>query len=317
MPMKKATHNSLLSGVFLAIAMVSTPVLAGENQWIYAKGTDTRPEGSFEFKISDTIRVGKGSGDYVFHDIRPEIEYGITDSLTISAELVYFDHNFSGIEAGNDPVRETQEGNGGSVNEFQLSGYEVALKYNILSPYKDMFGLSLGLAYEHRDRYRLDGADIDQDSFTTTVYLQKDFLDDTLIFVLNPKAEFERRKSPGSVLEEEISLELMAAVSYRFMPKWTIGLEYRSQEDHLSVEENGEFEPGVARSSFDLSDVRLGDRFQAGQYLGPTLHYAEQRWWATGGILWQFQGGGGFSKGGKNFDEHEKYHAGFAFGYEF
>jgi len=314
--MKKATRNSSLSGISLAIAMVSAPVLAGENQWLYAKGTDTRPEGSFEFKISDIARVGKNSGDYVFHDIRPEIEYGITDSLSISAELVYFDHNYSGIETGNDPVHETQEDNGGSVNKFQLAGYEVGLKYNILSPYKDMFGLSLGLAYEHRDNYRLDGADIDQDSITTTIYLQKDFLDDTLVFVLNPKAEFERRKSPG-VLEEEISLELMAAVSYRFMPKWTVGLEYRLQEDHLSVQEDGVFEEGIARSSFDLSDFRLGDRFQVGQYFGPTIHYAEQRWWATAGVLWQFQGGGGFSEGGKNFDEHEKYHAGFSMGYEF
>ena len=105
-------------------------------------------------------------------------------------------------------------------------------------------GLSVGLAFEHRDAYRLDGADIDQDSLTTTFYFQKDFLDDTLIFVVNPKVELERRKSPD-VLEEEISLELMAAVSYRFMPKWTVGLEYRSQSDYLSVQENGEFEEGV------------------------------------------------------------------------
>ncbi|PCH82981.1 MAG: hypothetical protein COB89_03900 [Piscirickettsiaceae bacterium] len=309
--------NTLLPAcLILAAAFAFTTTHAGENQWLYAKGTDTRPEGSFEFKISDTIRVGKGSGSYTFHDIRPEIEYGITDKLSISAELVYFDHDYSGIEAGNDPVHETQEDNGGSVNQSKFAGYEVGLKYNIFSPYKDFMGVSVGLAYEHRDNYRLDGAEIDQDSITTVLYLQKDFLDDTLIFVLNPKAEFERRKSPG-VLEEEISLELMAAVSYRFMPRWTVGLEYRSQSDYLSVQEDGVFEEGVSRSSFDLTDMRLGDRFQSGQYLGPTIHYAEQRWWTTAGILWQFQGNGGFSKGGKNFDEHEKYHAGASFGYEF
>ena len=289
---------------------------AVENQWIYAKGTDTRPQGSFEFKLSDTIKVGKNSGDYVAHDIRPEVEYGVTDKLTVSAELVYFDHNYSLNNPNNDPMFSTQGGAGGRFNKFQFAGYEVALKYNILSPYKDFMGLSLGLAYEHRDAYRLDGADIDQDSITTTLYFQKDYLDDTLVFVINPKVEFERRKSPD-VLEEEISLELMAAVSYRFMPKWTVGLEYRSQSDYLSVQENGVFEVGVKRSSFDLTDFRLGDRYQSGQYIGPTIHYAEQRWWATGGVLFQFQGGGGFSEGGKNYDEHEKYHAGFLFGYEF
>jgi len=324
--MSNIKKSSSLLGSALALSLMSGAAFAGENQWLYAKGTDTRPEGSFEFKFSDIMREGKGTGNYTFHDIRPEIEYGITDSLSISAELVFFDHSFSGVEAGNDPVHETQEDHGGKFDEFQFAGYEIGLKYNILSPYKDMFGLSLGLAYEHRDHYRLDGADIDQDSITTTIYLQKDFLDDTLVFVLNPKAEFERRKG-GGVLEEEISLELMAAVSYRFMPKWTVGLEYRLQEDHLSVQERAEagtadfdehgFERGVKRSSFDLTDFRLGDRFQAGQYFGPTIHYAEQRWWATAGVLWQFQGGGGYSKGGKNYDEHEKYHAGFSLGYEF
>lgn len=298
------------------IALWGSASIAGENQWIYAKGTDTRPEGSFEFKISDTIKVGKNSGDYVAHDIRPEIEYGITDKLTISGELVYFDHNYSLNNPDNDPMFSTQGGAGGRYNKFQFAGYEVALKYNILSPYKDFMGLSAGLAFEHRDAYRLDGADIDQDSLTTTLYFQKDFLDDTLIFVVNPKVELERRKSPD-VLEEEISLELMAAVSYRFMPRWTVGLEYRSQSDYLSVQENGVFEAGVKRSSFDLTDFRLGDRYQSGQYIGPTIHYATQRWWATGGVLFQFQGGGGFSEGGKNYDEHEKYHAGLSFGYEF
>jgi len=314
--MKKATSKLSLASLAMASLLASQTAIAGENQWLYAKGTDTRPAGSFEIKLSDIMREGKGDGDYTFHDIRPEIEYGITDSLSISAELVFFDHSYNGIHPDNEPVSATQADNGGSVNEFELAGYEVGLKYNILSPYKDMFGFSVGLAYEHRDNYRLDGADIDQDSITTVLYFQKDFLDDTLVFVINPKAEFERRKSPG-VLEEEISLELMAAVSYRFMPRWTIGLEYRLQQDHLSVQENGVFEEGVKRSSFDLTDMRLGDRFQSGQYLGPTLHYAEERWWATTGILWQFQGGGGFSEGGKNYDEHEEYHAGFSIGYEF
>ena len=55
----------------LAAGLAAGPVMAEENLWVYTKGTDTRPKGSFEFKLSDTIRVGKHSGDYVFHDIRP------------------------------------------------------------------------------------------------------------------------------------------------------------------------------------------------------------------------------------------------------
>ncbi|PHS69178.1 MAG: hypothetical protein COB23_07465 [Methylophaga sp.] len=302
------------------VMLLASPLTyAEENLWIYAKGTDTRPKGSVELKLSDTIRVDKDSGSYRFHDIRPEIEYGITDKLTIGAEIMIFDHNYSGIEAGNDPVHETQEANGGSFNKTQYGGFEIALKYNILSPYKDFMGFSVGLGYENRDIYRLDGSETDQDSFTTTLFFQKNFLDDTLVFVLSPKVEFERRKTPG-VLEEEISLDISAGVSYRFKPKWFVGLEFRHQSDYLSVDENGEFEEGVKPSSFDLTDFSVGDQFQRGNYIGPTLHYAEKNWWVTTGLLYQYNGGGSsraFNKDGKNFDEHEKFHIGFALGYEF
>ena len=106
-------------GLALALPLITAGNIAsaGENLWLYAQGTDTRPDGSFEFKLKDTIRIGKGSGSYVFHDIRPELEYGITDKLTVSGEIMLFHHNYSGIEAGNDPVHETQEANGGSFKK--------------------------------------------------------------------------------------------------------------------------------------------------------------------------------------------------------
>lgn len=294
-------------------------VMAEENLWVYAKGTDTRPEGSMEFKLSDTIREGKNSGDYTFHDIRPEVEYGITDSLTIGAELIFFDHNYSVDSEDLQPYYDTQGGEGGRFNKTQYGGYEVALKYNVYSPYKDFMGLSFGLAYEDRDRYRLDGAKIDQDSFVGTIFLQKDFLDDTLVTVLNIKTEFERRKSPG-VLEEEIAFDIAAGISYRVAPKWFVGLEFRHQSDYLNPQEEGEFDPELQRSSFDLSDFRIGSQHQKGNYFGPTVHYAEKHWWGTFGILWQVSGGGrapGESNtNGRNWDEHEHRHIGISLGYE-
>ena len=300
-----------------ALLLASPLTQAEENLWIYAKGTDTRPQGSVEVKLSDISRIGKaGAEEYRFHDIRPEIEYGITDKLTIGAEIMIFDHSYKITDPDNDPMYSTQGGEGGSFNDTQYGGFEVALKYNVLSPYKDFMGFSVGLGYENRDKYRLDGADIDQESFTTTLFFQKNFMDDTLVFVINPKVEFERRKSPD-VLEEEISLEFAAGVSCRFKPKWFAGLEYRHQSDYLSVEENGEFEEGVKPSSFDLTDFSLGDQYQRGDYFGPTIHYAEKTWWATAGVLFQVNGGGGYKKNGKNYDEHEKYHVGLTFGYEF
>lgn len=299
-----------------ALMIASSFVQAEENLWIYAKGTDTRPQGSVEVKLSDIVRISKDSGDYVFHDIRPEIEYGVTDKLTIGAEVIIFDHDYSLKNADLDPMYSTQGGEGGSFNKTQYAGFELAAKYNFLSPYKDFMGFSVGLGYENRDQYRLDGADIDQDSFTTTLFFQKNYIDDTLVFAFTPKIEFERRKSPD-VLEEEISLEFALGVSYRIKPKWFVGLEYRHQSDYLSVQENGQFEEGVKPSSFDFGDFQLGDQYQHGNYFGPTVHYAEKRWWATAGALFQVSGGGGVGNGGKNYDEHEKVHLGFTLGYEF
>ncbi|MEH6357559.1 MAG: DUF6662 family protein [Pseudomonadales bacterium] len=319
----------LLLGAVTATALLAQTAQAGENLWVYSKGTDTRPQGSYEFKLSNVTRVGKGSGDYRFNDLRPEIEYGVTDKLTVSGELVFFDHSYSVDNPDLQPFFDTQGEADGRFNQSAFAGYELALKYNVLSPYKDAFGLSLGLSYERRDKYRLDGADINQDSFSGTIYLQKDFLDDTLITVANLKTEFERRKTPG-VLEEEISVEFSLGAAYRVAPKWFVGLEFRHQSDYLNPQEKEEagnpgfddkgFNNSLDRSSFDLGDFRLGSQHQRGNYFGPSVHYAEKKWWVTAGVLWQVSGGGSqfsFSRNGKNYDEHEKMHVGFSYGYEF
>lgn len=304
----------------LALGALTAPAVnAEENLWLYAKGTDTRPEGSSEFKLSSISRIGKDSGSYTFHDIRPEFEYGITNSLTIGAEVMIFDHSYSVVNPDLNPMFETQGGADQEFNKTQIGGYELALKYNVLSPYKDIIGLSFGLAYENRSKYRLDGADIDQDSFVGIIFMQKNFLDNTLQLVANTKFEFERRKSPG-VLEEEIAVDASLAVSYRFMPKWFVGLEFRHQSDYLNPQEDGEFDPTLRRSSFDLSDFRVGSQHQRGNYFGPSVHYAEKNWWLTAGILWQIDGGGSvhsLSYGDRNWDEHERRHIGFSWGYEF
>lgn len=312
-----------LLGIFALPLMFHTNIAqAEENLWLYAKGTDTRPKGSWELKITDIIRVGKDSGDYTFHDIRPEIEYGVTDRLTVGAELMFFDHDYSVDDPDLNPMYETQQEHGGRFDKTQFGGFELAMKYNILSPYKDPIGLSLGLAFEQRDHYRLDGADINQQSYVGLIFLQKNWIDNKLSLVFNGKTELERRKSPG-VLEEEIAFEFITGISYRVAPKHFIGLEFRRQEDHLSPynTDTGEYDdPSLSPSEWDFGNIRLGSRHQYGQYFGPTYHYAEKKWWFTTGILFQINGGGSrhaYNRNGKNFDEHEEMHIGLIYGYNF
>lgn len=329
--MNKIKQTASAIGLMLPILFSAQTANAGENLWVYTKGTDTRPKGSFEFKLSDIVRVSKDSGHYRFHDIRPEIEYGITDKLTIGAEIMIFDHNYS-VDDDIGPMSETQspdyENSGfdptGVVDSTTYGGFELALKYNILSPYKDFMGLSVGLGYEDRDRYRLDGSEIDQKSYTATIFMQKNWLDDTLTLAVNGKMELERRTGPG-VLEEEIAFDYSVGLAYRVAPKHFIGIEYRRQEDHLSpwnVEDGQYDDPTLTPSEFDLfSDFQIGTRHQYGEYIGPSYHYAEKKWWTTVGILYQFNGGGhsenAYLSNGKNYDEHEKFHIGLTYGYEF
>lgn len=298
---------------------ISANALADETLWLYAKGTDTRPKASYELKVSEISRIGKSSGSYQMHDIRPEIEYGITDKLTATAEAIVFKHNYKVDDPELQPMFDTQTEAGGRFNKTQFGGYEIGLKYNIASPYTQKVGYSTGFSYEKRDRYRLDGAKIDQDSFVFTQFFQTNFLDDALVLALTPKIEFERRKSPD-VLEEEIAIDIAAGIAYRFVPNWFIGAEWRMQSDYLNPQESGEFNPELKRSSFDLTDFRVGSRHQYGHYLGPTIHYGAQNWYFTGGVLWQVKGGGSqfsYSKNGKNWDEHEKLHAGVTVAYSF
>ncbi len=314
----RVMSGRISGAIALAGLAISSTAVADENLWIYTRGADTMPQGALEFKVADIFRTDKTSGNYDFHDLRFEVEYGLTSRLTLSAEVLVFDHNYSVIDPDLQPMFDSQGGEGGTFNDTQYGGFEVGAKYNVLSTYKDAIGLAFAATYERRIRYRLDGAPIDQDSFVIQTFLQKNFLDNTLLFALSPKVEFERRKSPG-VLEEEIALDLAAGAAYRFAPNWYVGMEFRHQSDYLNPQEDGVFNPELDRSSFDFGDFRVGSQHQRGNYLGPTVHYGAREWWLTAGLLWQVSGGGSpfsYSRNGRNWDEHEKRHIGVTFGYE-
>lgn len=319
--------NSLkIAGIICAILSAS-PAQAEENLWIYARGSDTRPQGSWEVKISDVMMKGKSSGKYTRHEIRPAVEYGITDKLTVGATAIIFKHDYSLKNEELDPMHSTQGGKGGKYNHTTIGGYQLMTKYNFLSPYKDAIGLSAGFTFDTREKYRLDGADINQKSYITRLFIQKNWLDDKLTFAINPVVELERRKATGEsgegdVLEEEIAFEILAGISYRVAPKHFFGLEWRHQRDHLTPTERGKsLNPGHQSSNWDPNNLRIGANHQYANYFGPTYHYAQKNWWATVGALWQVSGGGKAGRGingdGKNWDEHERVHIGFLTGYEF
>jgi len=289
-----------------------------ENLWLYTKGTKTREQGSFEFKLGGIARLGKREGSYTFFDMRPELEYGITDKLTVGASFFVFHHNYDNVPWA--PMVDTQGGPGGSFKDTSIGGWATFLKYNFTNPFEDWLGVSAALAYDRRYYYRLDHAEIDQDTLAPQIFLQKSLMDDRLQWAFRGVAEFEKRTSPG-VLEEEIAFDLSTGLSYGLTDELWIGVETRWQSDFLSPEEDGN-PPEGKPSNWDWGKWALGDQFQWGMYVGPTIHWdpADTEWWVTGGALWQVAGwsadGPDASSAGKNWDEHEEAHVGILFGYE-
>lgn len=330
-------NNTRLMSPMVAVAtsllclnvMTMSSAIADENLWVYTKGVDTLPNSKIEFKIQDIIRTGKVGGSYTFHEIKPAIEYGVTDKLTVGASLMVFHHNYRITDENLQPYFDTQGGEGGSYSELVIGGYEFEAKYNILSTYKDAIGFSVGAAWDHRDHYRLDGAEINQDSIELKLFFQKNFLDDTLMFAFSPQMELEKRTSgmdADFVLEEEVAFDLALGASYRIMPNWYVGLELRHQSDYLVPQVIGEDgglvydEPNLKPSETDIFFPTIGSQYQRGNYFGPTVHYGDKEWWFTTGALFQFAGGGrdgSYNDNGKNFDEHERAHIGMTLGLEF
>lgn len=300
----------------LGVMAFPTVARADENLWIYTRSAETLPGGATELKASVVSRRGKADTDYVFNDIRFEAEHGITDRLTVNGTVMVFNHDYSTTNPDLQPFFDTQGGAGGRFKKTQIGGLEVGAKYNILSPYKDGIGLAVKVIGEHRFKYRLDGAKINQDSIALQAFFQKNFLNNQLVVAFSPKIEWEDRKSPG-VIEKEIALDIAAGIAYRVAPKWSIGAEFRHQSDYLSPFDTvaQEFDPNLNPSEFPF---KFGSQYQNGNYVGPTVHYADKKFWVTAGALWQVSGGGefAFNRDGLNVDEHEKVHIALTLGFE-
>lgn len=252
----------------------SGAALADENLFSYVKGAEPLPKGALEFYQQLTMRNNKGSGRYRAWDVSAELERGLTDRL---AGAVYL--NGMGI----DTEGLTIDGYLPKDNKYdlKLSGVEGELRYNFLSPAKDVIGLTLytGLSYSRLDPH--SGQDKNTVSFEQKLLAQKYFLDGQMVLVGNVGLEATRAdRDPIDNLPEgfdwptdpemEIEVDAGSGLSYRFAPNWYGGVEA------LYVQEN-ETEVGLERWSLQG---------------GPTVHYGGSQWWATLTWLPQLRGGG-------------------------
>jgi hypothetical protein len=131
-------------------------------------------------------------------------------------------------------------------------------RYNILSVYRDALGLTLYFEPEYSRYSGVSGERRTEYAVETRLLLEKHFMDDNLVWGVNLNSELAREHE-GDEVEGEAVLGFSSGLAYRFAPGWYGGaeLDYRSVVPELAE-----------REAWAL-------------FAGPTLHYANQKWWAT------------------------------------
>jgi hypothetical protein len=258
--------------IWFALSLVAAiEARADENLFGYSYGTETLPKGRWELYNWITWRADKGEGTYHALDLRQEVEYGVTDRFQASLYLsqrYHAIHNSQPVEL-EDGVKEREYPN---RHEFAFDGVQTEFKYRVLSPYIDPLGFALYAEPGWSRISKEGGTHEDALSIEVKALFQKNFLDDTLIAVLNLSPEYEWARGKGiDHWENELEFEVTGGLAYRFAPRWYGGIEtrYTSEYPNFPDESHREF---------------------WGMFVGPAIHYATERWWMTVTALPQVYG---------------------------
>jgi opacity protein-like surface antigen len=264
-PMAIRLGAAALLGV---VALSSAASRADENLFGYSYGSETLPKGAWETYLWSTWRTGKGNGTYDAVDLRLELERGFTDRFQASLYLngsYWNTYNTGPIDEGTGEYKIPNQ------STFAYKGVQLALKYALLSPYKDGVGLALYLEPGYFTRNSITGQPQTEYELEPRIIVQKNFLEDRLISVLNLTGEFEwEREDSDEPFEKELKLEATAGLSYLVAPNWYVGVEGR----YKAVYPNW----------------NLGNREAWAFFAGPAIHYATRKWWFTLTVLPQISG---------------------------
>ncbi len=287
--MKRYVLVALLAGTFAA-----SSAQADERYFGYVYSAEPMPKGETETELWITDRRGKDEGHYDAQDYRIELEHGFTDRLTVAGYANFQSHNLHGMAGEEDIDR-----------DFAFKGLSAEFKYNVLSPYKDGFGLTLYAEPGWSKIHSGSGERGTEYELELKLLLQKNFLDDRLIWgtnlVFEPEWEKEAEIEEGGEREveweKELKLEVTTGLSYRIAPGWFAGVEGRYSSVYP------DWTDGLDREAYAVS-------------AGPTVHYAGKKWWATLSYLPQLFGAPS-PNGSRSLDEFEKREVRLLVGYNF
>ena len=279
-----------LNAVALATSILMAPQVAyaDENVFAYSYGSETLPKGGTEAYLWATDRRGKDRGAYNAQDYKFELEHGFTDRFQASAYVNFISHHIRGLE----PELENQDRN------FAWNGMQASFKYAFTSPYKDGIGVALYVEPGFSRYGKKSGERANQVSLETKLLLQKNFMNDKLIWVGNVTAEQEFEHKGGGDWESELEFELSSGLAYNVAPGLHLGAEGR----YTAAYEN-------FPNEFHRSDYAI--------FFGPTVHYATRKWWATLSYQPQISGGPKVRSNSLNLADYEKREIRLKLGYNF
>jgi hypothetical protein len=277
--------------------LAATPAQADESLFGYTYGAETLPKGETELELWATDRRGKDKGHYDAQDYKLELEHGFTNRFTVSGYANFASHHIRGL----DPEFERVD------RDFGFQGVSAEFKYNVLSAYKDDIGLTVYAEPGWSRIRKLEGDRVTEYELELKAILQKNFLDDRLIWAANltlePEWEHEKEvdETSGEIKKEwakELAVEVTTGLSYRVAPGWFLGVEGRYHSEYP------DWANGLHREHYAL-------------FAGPSIHYGGRKWWITATYLPQIYGLPHEPGSSLHLEEHEKRELRLKIGYNF
>jgi len=203
-----------------------------------------------------------------------EVEYGLTDNFQIAvyANYMYADESANSVRGKTEGIEIPYYHDPNQpYKEARFDGFSIEAMYRILSPYIDPIGLSFYIEPEFG--YYESGLEL-------RIIAQKNFLDDQLVLAGNFWVEYSQEQGSNLVVPGSDDIpdggfskvtfaELDLGASYRFAPKWYLGLEFRNHNEYQGY--------SLSSSAQDHSAI----------FLGPNIHYAAEHWFFTFSVLRQ------------------------------
>jgi len=313
--MKTALCGVAAMGMLLAF---STAARADEPLFGYIYTTDLLPKGQKEVEQWATLREGRSEGPFHLLQTRSELSYGVADNFQVSGYVntAWAHVNRDGPDGSTIPPEVFADYNSDpdrSFTKFRFESASVEALYRFSSPYTAPIGAAIYLEPSIGPRTK---------ELEARLILQKNFLDDKLVFAFNATLGYEWRKLHGDPTadpdtidfrthwDKETDVNFGVAGSYRFAPNWSFGAELQNEREFAG-----------------LDPFKPSHRTNLAWYSGPTIHYGGRHFFATFTTLFQLPWAHDYAEsdptqdavihGISNADDFEKYRFRVKVGYYF